>query len=75
MSGSIVEVKNQITEILYRLAPCKRIYAGPHQERNKDPDASATEKLSCRVVERELQIAGCHNEKRYARADKRVEES
>jgi hypothetical protein len=74
MAGRIIEIKYEIAEILHGFAPYKGIYDSPHQERNQDPYASAAYKLTGRVVDRELEIAGSYNEERHTGTHKRIKE-
>jgi hypothetical protein len=56
MSGSIVEVENEIPEVFYRFTPYECIYGRPDDERDQNSFCTSSEKIPGRVVERELKI-------------------
>jgi hypothetical protein len=56
MTGSIVEVEQQIPEILHRLTPDECIDAAPKYERNQNPDCTLAEEFPGRTFQRKQQI-------------------
>ena len=56
MSGNIIEIKEQIPEIPYRLAPYQGIDDAPEKERDEDSDSPFADKLGRGIVQGEEEI-------------------
>jgi hypothetical protein len=65
MSGRIIEIQKQALEVRDRFTPNECIYEAPEDKRNQYSDGSTLDKFSGAVMQRELQIAGSHYEKRH----------